>query len=104
MVEVKSGVNFDTLAAKRGFTNVQGLGGNGFYSFDSTATPDSLYRWGTNNANQVLGIQPNTPAYAASVPTPPTPAVIPNDTYFQTGDQWDMYNYGQTIDNFFGTR
>lgn len=101
IVEVKSGVDFNTIAAKKGFTNVQGLGGNGFYSFDSADSPNSLYHWGTNSSN-ILGIQPNTPVYAASVPTPPNPAVIPNDTYFQTGDQYDMYNYGQTITNFYG--
>ncbi|HWB54659.1 MAG TPA: S8 family peptidase [Tepidisphaeraceae bacterium] len=101
VVQVKSNVDFNALAAKKGFTDIQDLGGGGFYSFTSTSTPHSLARWGANS-NRILAIEPNTPVYASSVPTPTTPAVIPNDTYFQSGDQWDMYNYGQTITNAYG--
>jgi subtilisin family serine protease len=101
VVEVKSGTDFSALAAKKGFTDIQSLGGDGFYSFDSTLAPSVIAAWGTGSAS-VIDVEPNIPVQAASVPTPSTPAVIPNDTYFQNGDQYNLYNYGQTITNAYG--
>lgn len=100
IVEVKKGTNFTALAAKKGFTDIQSLGGD-MYSFDSALAPSAIAKWGGNNGN-VVDVVPNTPVYADSVPTPTNPAVVPNDTYFQSGDQYDMYNYGQTITNLYG--
>ncbi|HEY1685881.1 MAG TPA: S8 family peptidase [Tepidisphaeraceae bacterium] len=100
VVDLKTGTNFTAIAAKKNFTDIDNLGG-GFYSFDSSAAPSSVAQWGANS-DDVITITPNTPVYAQSVPTPSTPAVLPNDTYFQSGDQYDMYNYGQPIVNTYG--
>lgn len=101
VVQLKTGTNFDQIASKKGFTDVQSLGG-GFYSFNSTKLPSAIANWG-RQTGRVLDVEPNMPMYADAIPTPTQPAVVPNDTYFQTGDQWDMYNYGQTITNLGGT-
>ena len=74
IVQLKSGTDFSALAAKKGFTDVQSLGGDGFYSFDSTLAPARHWpRWGENKAPEVIDIDPNTPVQAASVPTPVYP-------------------------------
>lgn len=73
------------LAQSKGFTNIQSLGGTGFYQFDSTLPASDIARIGKHHQVALSVVQPNFVQQSASVPNDPN--------YSQ---QWYLNNTGQT--------
>jgi len=100
VVETKGAADFAALAARLGLpvSNVKGLGGGGFYQFDSNAPATQVARWEGKYGRFISVLQPNAVVRPADT--------IPNDTLYPT-DQWNLNNTGQpgfgvASDPFFG--
>jgi subtilisin family serine protease len=72
------------LALIKGFTNVQSLGGKGFYQFDSNLPASDIARIGKHHTTALAVVQPNFVQQTAATP---------NDPNFS--QQWYLSNTGQ---------
>lgn len=82
--EVANTALFDKISTREGFTNITSLGGNGFYSFDSSLPLVTMEKLAGNKA-AFKALQPNEVRSIAST-LPDDPQVI---------SQWGLANTGQ---------
>lgn len=87
VISVGSKVNFAAVAAKAGLTNVEDLGGAGYYSFHTEQSADWVSKWAKGRSG-VVAIGPDFVL---------TPQVVPNDPYYSY--QYLANNTGQLIPN-----
>jgi subtilisin family serine protease len=76
---------FQSLAAKEGFTDVKSLGGEGYYSFDSTLPVAELAKLAVKDPLTFKALSPNGVKHLATT-VPDDPEII---------NQWALQNTGQ---------